>query len=60
MLDEGKDCREVITQLSAAKGALDRICYRLVGAGMRYCVTNTDDTDGITPEDLEELFLKIS
>jgi DNA-binding FrmR family transcriptional regulator len=60
MLEDGKDCREVITQLSAAKAALDRIGYRLVGAGMRYCVTNTDDTDGITAEDLEELFLKIS
>lgn len=60
MLQDGKDCREVITQISAAKGALDRIGYRLVGAAMRYCVTNADDTEGMTPEDLEQLFLKIS
>jgi DNA-binding FrmR family transcriptional regulator len=60
MLDEDKDCREVITQLSAAKSALDRIAYRLVGAGMRYCATNPDDTDGLTPEDLEQMFIKIS
>ena len=60
MLADGKDCAEVVTQLSAAKAALDRIGYRLVGAAMRYCATSDNDTDGITPEDLEELFLKIS
>ncbi len=60
MLDEGKDCRDVITQLSAAKAALDRIGYRLVGAGMRHCVVNEGGTGAMTPEELERLFLKIS
>ncbi len=60
MLDGDKDCGEVITQLSAAKSALDRIAYRLVGAGMRYCAINPDDNEGMTPEDLEKMFLKIS
>ncbi|MDH3705528.1 MAG: metal-sensitive transcriptional regulator [Acidimicrobiia bacterium] len=60
MLDEGKDCVEVITQLSAAQAALDRIGYRLIGAGMRYCVVHEDEADGMSPEDLEALFLKIS
>ena len=52
MLDEGKACREVITQLSAA--------YRLIGAGMRYCVMNPDAEDSMSPEELEKLFLKVS
>ncbi len=60
MLDDGKDCREVITQLSAAQAALDRVAYRLIGAGMRYCVMNPDDTEGMTAEELEKLFLKVS
>lgn len=60
MLDEGKDCREVITQLSAAQAALDRVAYRLVAAGMRHCVTHPDETEGMTPEELEKLFLKVS
>jgi DNA-binding FrmR family transcriptional regulator len=38
MLDEGQDCQAVVTQLAAAKAALDRVGYRLVAAGMRYCV----------------------
>lgn len=60
MLDEGKDCRDVITQLSAAQAALDRVAYRLIGAGMRYCVMNPDDPDGMTADELEKLFLKVS
>lgn len=60
MLDEGKDCREVVTQLSAAQSALDRIAYRLISAAMRHCVTEPDHTGGMTAEDLERLFLKIS
>ena len=60
MLDDGKDCRDVITQISAAQAALDRVAYRLVAAGMRHCVANPDDVEGMTAEDLEALFLKIS
>lgn len=60
MLSDGKDCRDVITQIAASKAALDRIAYRLVGAGMRYCITNPSDTDGMTADDLEALFLKVS
>ena len=60
MLDDGKDCRDVITQISAAQAALDRVAYRLVAAGMRYCVANPDEVDGMTAEDLEALFLKVS
>lgn len=60
MLDEGQDCRDVITQLSAAQAALDRVAYRLIAAGMRYCVANPEETNGMTPEELEKLFLKVS
>ncbi|MEM8904337.1 MAG: metal-sensitive transcriptional regulator [Actinomycetota bacterium] len=60
MLDEGQDCRDVVTQLSAAQAALDRVAYRLVAAGLRYCVTHSDDADGMTADELEQLFLKVS
>jgi DNA-binding FrmR family transcriptional regulator len=61
MLYEGKDCREVVTQLSAAKSALDRVGYRLVAAALRYCAINPDEAedDGLTPAELERLFVKL-
>ncbi|MBE7189982.1 metal-sensitive transcriptional regulator, partial [Jatrophihabitans endophyticus] len=39
MLEDGRDCVEIVTQLSAANRALDRTGFRLLSAGMRQCVT---------------------
>ena len=33
MIEEGQDCTDVVTQLSACKAALDRVGYRLVVVG---------------------------
>jgi DNA-binding FrmR family transcriptional regulator len=54
MVDEGSDCKDIVTQLAAAKGALDRVGFRLMTAAL----ANPDsDTD---VEELERLFLKLS
>ena len=56
MVDEGAECRDIVTQLAAAKGALDRVGFKLMAAAMRECATDeTRDTD-----ELERLFLKLS
>lgn len=63
MVEEGSDCREIVTQLSACKAALDKVGYRLVAGGMRYCVTNSEgsaDGEQIDVEELEHLFMKLS
>lgn len=62
MLAEGQDCRAVVTQLSAAKAALDRVGYRLVAAGLRHCATDPGSAadEGMTVEELERLFVKLS
>lgn len=61
LLEEGADCRDVITQLSAAQAALHRAGLRLMAAGMRHCAADPDAAaaEGMTPELLEELFLKL-
>ena len=54
LVDEGSECRDIVTQLAAAKGALDRIGFKLMAAAL----TNADaDTD---TSELERLFLKVS
>ena len=63
MVEEGEDCRDVVTQLSACKAALDRVGYRLVGAGMRYCATVPEGSDAVADidvDELERLFIKLS
>ncbi|EHB64514.1 MULTISPECIES: metal-sensitive transcriptional regulator [Paenibacillus] len=38
MMEEGKDCREVITQLSATRAAMDRAIGVIVSANLVDCV----------------------
>ncbi|SNT25842.1 DNA-binding transcriptional regulator, FrmR family [Bacillus sp. OK838] len=38
MMEEGKDCREIITQLAAARNAIDRTMGVIVSANLEQCV----------------------
>ena len=42
MLADQRDCRDVVTQLSAANKALEQVGFMLVSAGLRWCVENPD------------------
>lgn len=69
LLEEGADCKAVITQISAAQAALQRAGLRLMAAGMRECLADhetgsgsrdgADDGDAMSIEAMEELFLKL-
>ena len=61
LLEEGADCREVVTQLSAVQAALHRAGLRLMSAGMRHCLSDPERAwaEGMTPEEMEELFLTL-
>ena len=50
MLVEGRECREVVTQISAATKALEQAGFKLVAAGLTYCVENPEEAeaDGYT------------
>ena len=54
LVDEGSECKDVVTQLSAAQGALDRIGFKLMAAAL------TDPERGADVDELERLFLKLS
>lgn len=63
MIEEGRDCADVITQLAAASRALDRAGFKIVATGLRRCVAHPDSsgTAGAPSEDeLERLFLSLA
>ncbi|MCW2583801.1 MAG: uncharacterized protein JWQ53_2591 [Klenkia sp.] len=47
MIEDGRDCAAVVTQLAAASKALNKASFAVVGTGMRYCSVNS------TPEERE-------
>jgi DNA-binding FrmR family transcriptional regulator len=61
LLDEGADCKAVITQLSAAQAALHRAGLRLMAAGMRECLADPSaaEAEGMDVDAMEELFLTL-
>jgi DNA-binding FrmR family transcriptional regulator len=42
MLEDGRDCSDVVTQLAAASRALDRAGFAIVSTGMRECSRAAD------------------
>jgi DNA-binding FrmR family transcriptional regulator len=61
MLDEGRDCTEIVTQLAAARRALDRAGFKLLSSGMRQCLVPADaNGEPLSPEQMEKLFLSLA
>ncbi|MHC5794853.1 metal-sensitive transcriptional regulator [Lacisediminihabitans sp. FW035] len=60
-VEEGKDCRTVVTQLAAVSSALDRAGFTIVSSAMRRCITTPDAADNtLTVDELEKLFLTLA
>ncbi|MFT4412855.1 metal-sensitive transcriptional regulator [Fredinandcohnia humi] len=51
MMEENKDCKEVITQLSATRTAIDRTIGVVVSSNLVACVRDADEKN----EDTEKL-----
>ncbi|MEU9703857.1 metal-sensitive transcriptional regulator [Streptomyces sp. NPDC047981] len=61
MIEAGRDCKDVVTQLAAVSRALDRAGFKIVASGMRQCMANADeDQPPMTEEELEKLFLALA
>jgi DNA-binding FrmR family transcriptional regulator len=54
MMEQGKDCREIVTQLSATRSAIDRTMGVIVSANLEQCVLenveNGEGTDHLVKE----------
>lgn len=58
MIEEGQECQDVVTQLSAVSKALDRAGFAIIASGMEQCMTSPDrDMDR---KQLEKLFLSLA
>lgn len=59
MIEEGRECRDVVTQLSAAARAIDRTRTRLLASGLRYCSENPAEAEaaGMTLDEFERLLI---
>lgn len=52
MMEEGKDCKEVITQLSASRSAIDRTIGVIVSSNLITCMQNLEKMDDRSHESI--------
>jgi DNA-binding FrmR family transcriptional regulator len=62
MIEQGRDCKDVVTQLAAVSRALDRAGFKIVATGLRECIA-ADGAPGqaaMTEAELEKLFMALA
>ncbi|MEP7113898.1 MAG: metal-sensitive transcriptional regulator [Ilumatobacteraceae bacterium] len=62
MLADGRDCRDIVTQLSAASKALDQAGFLLVASGLTWCIANPEESAaaGYAIDDVQRMFMKLA
>jgi DNA-binding FrmR family transcriptional regulator len=59
MIEEGRSCADVVTQLAAVSKALDRAGFKMVAGSMKQCM-EAGSSAPMTQEELEKLFLSLA
>ena len=60
MLEEGRECEDVVTQLAAVSRALDRAGFAIIATGLRSCLSEDNGVDSLDVKKMEKLFLSLA
>lgn len=62
MIEQGRDCKDVVTQLAAVSRALDKAGFKIVATGLRECLAGeaANGRQPISEAELEKLFLALA
>ncbi|WP_396446142.1 metal-sensitive transcriptional regulator [Actinomadura sp.] len=64
MIEEGRDCADLINQLAAASHALHRAGFKIIATGLEQCAAREEDGGseqaGLDRARLERLFLTLA
>lgn len=60
MLEEGRECKDVVMQLAAVSRALDKAGFTIVARGLKQCLLEDSDTAQLDVVEMEKLFLSLA
>ena len=62
MVADGRDCRDVVTQLSAATKALEQAGFVMIAAGLTWCLEDPERSAaaGYEVADVQKMFTKLA
>ena len=59
MLEAGRDCKDVVTQVAAVSRALDKAGFSIVASELRQCQASEDENENDIAQ-MEKLFLSLA
>ncbi len=60
MIEEGRECQDIVIQLAAVNRAVDRAGFAIIATGLKQCLTDTDDQGSLDLKVMEKLFLSLA
>jgi DNA-binding FrmR family transcriptional regulator len=60
MIEEGRDCEDIVTQLAAVNRALDRAGFAIIATGLKQCLSQSDGEQSVDLKTMEKLFLSLA
>lgn len=59
-MEQGADCKEVVTQISAVSSAIDKAGFLMISAALKECLISDAPEADLNMAELERLFLTLS
>lgn len=59
-VEDGGNCRDVITQLAAVNSAIERAGFTIISSAMQECLTAGEGPHGESVDELEKLFMMMA
>lgn len=60
MIEEGRDCQDIVIQLAAVNRAVDRAGFAIIATGLKQCLTQPDGAEEVDIKVMEKLFLSLA
>lgn len=60
MIEEGRDCEAIVTQVAAVSRALDRAGFAIISTGLKQCLAESGGVDSVNSAKMEKLFLSLA
>ena len=60
MIEQGRDCKDIVTQLVAVNHALDRAGFAIIATSLKQCLAEPGGAESEDAQSLEKLFLSLS
>jgi DNA-binding FrmR family transcriptional regulator len=60
MLDEGRSCDEIVTQMAAVSKAVHTAAFMLISSSLRECIADPNIDSVVVSKKLQKLFLSLA